>query len=313
MRTFGFLELDAVLAVARRRNFRVAATDLGMSRSALSHVIADLETRLGVRLFNRTTRSVSLTQVGAQFVGDVTSPLGEIRGAMEKAGAQRSTPAGTLRINSSAGAARQVMGPILIEYLRRFPGMNVDIVTEGRMVDVVRDGFDAGIRLMESVPEDMIAMPVGIDQRFAVVGSPDYLKDKARPRSPTDLSQYACIRSRMPSGDIYRWEFERHGEKLTFDGRGPLTLDDPDLMLQAARAGLGFAYVTEFNAAADLAAGSLVRVLEDWTPAFPGLAFYYPSRSYLSAGLRGLIDLIRDSEPMSSAATVPPFPSKTVD
>ena len=159
MRSSGLIELDAVLAVARHRGFRAAATELGMSRSALSHAIAALEAKLGVRLFNRTTRSVSLTETGEQFVSGVAPALGQIREAMERAGSHRETPAGTLRINTSAGAARQ-MEPIVFEYLRRYPDMTVDIVTEGRLVDIVVDGFDAGVRLAEQVPRDMIAVPL---------------------------------------------------------------------------------------------------------------------------------------------------------
>jgi DNA-binding transcriptional LysR family regulator len=293
MRSSGLIELDAVLAVARHRSFRMAATELGISRSALSHAVAALEAKLGVRLFHRTTRSVSLTEAGEQFVAGVAPALGQIREAMEQAGSHRETPAGTLRINTSAGAARQMMEPIVFEYLRRYPDMTVDIVTEGRLVDIVVDGFDAGVRLKEMVPQDMIAVPLGPDQRFAVVGSPAYFEVHPKPCTPADLAQHHCIRSRQPSGGIYRWEFERHGETLAIDGEGPLILDEPNLMLAAARAGVGIAYLTEWNVAADLAAGSLVRVLEEWTPPFPGLCLYYPGRQHVPAGLRAMIDLIR--------------------
>src|ERR1700734_3810980 len=158
MKTSGLGELEAVLAVARRRNFRAAATELGVSTSALSHAVAGLESRIGVRLFNRTTRSVSLSEAGAQFVDSVAPALSTIRVAIEQAGSFRDTPAGTLRINTSTGAARQVM-PLLLEYLRRYPEMKLDLVTEGRMIDIVVEGFDAGIRLAEIVPQDMIAVP----------------------------------------------------------------------------------------------------------------------------------------------------------
>ena len=297
MRSSGLIELDAVLAVARHRGFRAAATELGMSRSALSHAIAALEAKLGVRLFHRTTRSVSLTEAGEQFVSGVAPALGQIREAMARAGSHRDTPAGTLRINTSAGAARQ-MEPLVFEYLRRYPDMTIDIVTEGRLVDIVIDGFDAGVRLAELVPRDMIAVPLGPDQRFAVVGSPVYFKQHPKPRTPADLSRHRCIRSRLPSGGIYRWEFERHGEALAIDGEGPLILDEPNLMLAAARAGFGLAYLTEWNVAADLAAGSLVRVLDEWTPPFRGLSLYYPGRRHVPAALRAMIDLIREKAVM---------------
>ena len=294
MRASGLTELEAVLAVARHRSFRLAATELGMSTSALSHTIAALETRIGVRMFNRTTRSVSLSEAGEQFVATVTPAVTAIRGAIEQASSQHQVPSGTLRINTSAGAAQQVMTPIILEYLRRYPQMKVDIVTEGRLIDIVREGFDAGIRLAESVPRDMIAVPFGPEQRFAVVGAPAYFAELPPPRSPADLAAHRCIRSRLPSGGIYRWEFERHGESLSVDVHGPLTLDEPALMLEAARAGVGLTYLTEWNVAADVAAGRLQRVLKDWTPPFPGLCLYYPGRRHVPAGLRALIELIRE-------------------
>jgi DNA-binding transcriptional LysR family regulator len=294
MLSSGLADLDAVLAVARHRNFRAAATDLGVSRSALSHAIAAVEARLGVRLFHRTTRSVSLTQAGEQFVADIAPAVADIRGAMEKAGSQRDTPAGLLRINTSTGAARQVMGPILLEYLRRYPDMILDIVTENRLIDIVVEGFDAGFRLAELVPQDMIAIPVGPELRFAVVATPGYFAAHGTPGNPSDLLAHRLIRMRLPSGAIYRWEFERHGEAIEIDAPGPLILDEPNLMIDAARAGVGIAYLSEWNVAFDLAAGTLVRALEDWTPPFPGLCLYYPGRRHVPAGLRALIDLIRE-------------------
>ena len=294
MRTSGLTELEAVLAVARQRSFRAAATELEMSTSALSHTVAALETRLGVRLFNRTTRSVSLSEAGEQFVASVAPALSAIRDAVEQASSRRLTPAGTLRINTSPGAARQVMTPLILEYLRRYPEMMVDIVTEGRLVDIVVDGFDAGIRLAESVPQDMIAVPFGLAQRLVVVGAPAYFARHAPPRSPGELLAHRCIRYRLASGAIWRWEFERHGESLDVDVQGPLTLDDSTLMLEAARAGVALAYLSDWNVAEDLAQGRLQCVLEDWTPPFDGLCLYYPGRRHVPAGLRALIELIRE-------------------
>lgn len=293
MKTSGLSELEAVLAVARHRNFRAAATELGVSTSALSHAVAGLESRIGVRLFNRTTRSVSLSEAGAQFVDSVAPALSTIRVAIEQAGSFRDTVSGLLRINTSAGAARQVM-PVFIEFLQRYPEMRLDIVTEGRLIDIVAEGFDAGIRLAETVPQDMIAVPFGDTQRFAVVGSPSYFARHKPPRTPGDLHAHQCIGTRMPSGAIYHWEFERHGEALRIDAKGPLLLDDPGLTQQAARAGLGLAYMSEWNVAADLQAGTLIRVLEAWTPPLDGLCLYYPGRRHAPAGLRALIDLIHE-------------------
>jgi DNA-binding transcriptional LysR family regulator len=294
MRTSALTELEAVLALARRRSFRAAAAELGVSTSALSHTIAALETRIGVRLFNRTTRSVSLTEAGEQFVADVAPAVSAIRNAMEQAGSHRDTPSGTLRINTSAGAAHQLMTPIILEYLRRYPDVKVDIVTEGRFVDIVADGFDAGIRLAENVPRDMIAVSLGPTQRFAVVGAPAYFAEHPVPSTPHDLAAHRCIRIRLSSGRVYPWEFERRGEVLSVDVQGPLILDDAELMLEAARAGVGLIYLSEWNVAADLADGSLERVLEGWTPSFPGLCLYYPGRRHVPAVLRALVDLIRE-------------------
>jgi DNA-binding transcriptional LysR family regulator len=293
MKTSGLGELEAVLAVARRRNFRAAAAELGVSTSALSHAVAGLESRIGVRLFNRTTRSVALSEAGAQFVDSVAPALSAIRVAIEQAGNFRDTVSGMLRINTSTGAAKQVMA-LLIEFLERYPEMRLDIVTEGRLIDIVADGFDAGIRLAETVPQDMIAVPFGDTQRFAVVGSPAYFARHKPPRTPGDLHVHRCIGTRMPSGAIYQWEFERHGEVVRIDAKGSLMLDEPGLTQQAARAGLGLAYLSEWNVATDLHAGTLVRVLEGWTPPFDGLCLYYPGRRHVPAGLRALIDLIRE-------------------
>ena len=294
MHKSGLVELEAVVAVARRGNFRAAAADLGMSSSALSHAVRGLEARLGVRLFNRTTRSVSLSAAGEQFVAGVAPALSDIRGAMEAVNRHRDTPAGTLRLNTSAGAARRILAPIVLEYLRRYPEMKVDLVTEGRLIDIVVDGFDAGIRMAETVPGDMIAVPIGGTLRFAVVAAPAYFADRPQPRTPGDLMAHRCIRTRMPSGVIYRWEFERRGEALALDVPGPIILDEPTLMIEAALAGLGVAYQWEWSVLADIAAGRLARVLEDWTPSFPGLALYYPGRRHVPAGLRAFIELVRE-------------------
>ena len=286
-------ELNAVIAVARRGAFRAAALELGMSSSALSHAVAGLEARLGVRLFNRTTRSVSLSEAGEQFVAQVAPAVSEIREAMEAVNRHRDTPAGTLRINTSVGAARMILTPLVLEYLRLYPDMRVDLVTEGRLIDIVVEGYDAGIRIAEAVPRDMIAVPIGGPVRSIVVGSPAYFAGRSRPQAPGELLQHECIRARMASGRIYRWEFERRGETLEVDVPGALTLDETTLMHEAVLAGVGLGYLSEWTVAVDVAAGRLVQVLDDWTPAYPGLCLYYPGRRNVPAGLRAFIDLIR--------------------
>lgn len=295
----GLTEFDAVVAVAKLGSFRAAATELGMSSSALSHAVAALEARLGVRLFNRTTRSVSATDAGEQFIGRIAPALAEIGGAIEGINSHRDTPTGTLRINTSAGAARMVLTPIILEYMRRYPEMRVVLVTEGRFVDIVGQGFDAGIRIAEAVPQDMIAVPIGGDIRMVVVGSPDYFEGKSRPIVPADLLSHHCIRARMATGAVWHWEFERHGEAVKIDVRGSLTLDEMTLILEATLAGAGLSYLNEWVVRDHIAAGSLIPVLEDWSPPYPGLCLYYPGRRHVPAGLRALSDLIREVKPQS--------------
>jgi DNA-binding transcriptional LysR family regulator len=297
MHKSGLVELDAVVAVSRRGSFRAAAVDLGMSPTALSHAVNGLEARLGVRLFNRTTRSVSLSEAGEQFIARIAPALSEIRSAMEGVNSLRDKPTGTLRINSSVGAARQILVSVVLEYLRRYPDMKVDLVTEGRLIDIVAEGFDAGIRTRDVVPGDMIAVPFGANQRFVVVGSPAYFDENPPPRTPGDLTRHRCIRARWPSGGMYHWEFAQGSEMLNIEVPGVLTLDQPTLMREAALAGAGLAYLRQVWIAQDIAAGRLVRVLNKWMPSSPTLCLYYPGRRNIPASLRAFIDVAREIEP----------------
>lgn len=294
MHKSGMIELEVVIAVARHGSFRAAAGDLGMSPTAVGHAVAGLEARLGVRLFNRTTRSVSLSAAGADFVAKVAPALSDIQAAMETVNSHRDTPRGTLRINSSISGARQVLVPVVLEYLDRYPDMQVELIADKRLIDIVVEGFDAGIRPAESIPRDMIAIPLGATLTFAVVGSPAYFARHPRPVVPGDLAAHRGIRARMPNGSVFRWEFERDGETLDIDVPGPLILNEADLMLEAALAGAGLTYLPEWVVADAVAGGRLVRVLADWTPPLPGLCLYYPGRRHLPAGLRAFIDLIRE-------------------
>ncbi|KQO76163.1 LysR family transcriptional regulator [Rhizobium sp. Leaf262] len=287
-------ELEAVLAVSSQGGFRAAARELGISSSSLSQQVATLEARMGVRLFNRSTRSVVLSAAGEQFVASVGPALEAIRGAVEHVDEHRADATGTLRINTSVGATRMILTPLILEYMRRNAQMAVEIVTEGALVDVNAKGFDAGIRIREAVPADMVVVPISDNIRPAIVASPDYFRRYERPQVPADLQKHCCIRARMASGTIYRWEFERRGESFTLDVPGKLVLDDSDLMLRAVRDGGGLAYLNEWQVRDDLAAGRLEQVLSDWTPPYPGLCLYYPGRRNIPAKLRRLVDLIHE-------------------
>lgn len=287
-------ELEAIASVARHGGFRAAARELGMSSSALSHAVAALEQRLSVRIFNRTTRSVTLSEAGERFVADIGPALAAIDRAIEDAGMTSGAVSGVLRLNMAPGAARILLVSLILEYRRRYPDVEVEIVTDNALVDVIGKGFDAGIRLADAVPTDMVAIPIVSTLRSLVVGSPGYFSDHPRPVVPADLLQHRCIRARMAGGRLYRWEFERHGQAMLIDAPGTLTLDASDLMLSAALEGAGLAYISESSIADHVAAGRLVTVLEDWSPPYPGLSLYFAQRRQMPARLRALIDLIRE-------------------
>lgn len=294
-------DLDAILAIARRASFRAAALDLGMSTTALSNAVAKLEASLGVRLFNRTTRSVSLTDAGRTFVEQVGPALEDIHSAIDAVRSQQATPSGTLRINTFATAAREILSPLVLEFLRLHPQVHVDLVTEGRLVDIVAEGFDLGVRTADLVPSDMIAVPLGRPQRHAVVGSPAYLAKHGRPRVPPDLLGHRCVRARLPNGALYRWQFTKRGQTVHIDVSGPITLDEPSLARAAVSAGIGLGFFMEPDVRADIEAGRLVRVLEDWTPPLARLCLYYPGRRNLSAAVKAFVALARELGAKSGA------------
>jgi len=295
MSNHGLIEFDAVLAIARRGSFRAAALELGVSTTALSNLIGKLERRLGVRLFNRTTRSVSLTDAGRTFVDQVGPAVRTLHDAMGVARSQQETPSGTIRINAFATGAREILRPLLLRFLRRYPQVHIDLVTEGRIVDIVDAGFDLGLRSADLVPSDMIAVPVGPPRSFAVVASPAYFKANGSPRVPPDLLRHACLRIRLPNGALHRWQFEKGGQPVQIDVQGPITLDEASLARIAALDDLGIGYFMESDVREDIGAGRLHRVLEDWTPPLAPLCLYYPSRRNPSAAFKALIDMARGS------------------
>ncbi|MFZ6647776.1 LysR substrate-binding domain-containing protein [Undibacterium sp. TJN25] len=294
MKRAGLIELNAVVAVAAQRSFRKAAAELGMSPSALSHAVSSLEERMGVRLFNRTTRSVALSEAGAQFLARVSPALEQITDAMAGVNEFRDTPSGTIRLNASEGAAQILLAPVVLEFLRRYPDMQVDIVTEGRMVDIVAEGFDAGIRAAEHVPLDMVAVDCSPPIRFVVAGAPSYFAGRARPQTPGDLHSHTCIRTRLPGGALYRWEFQRGADKIEIDPAGPLTLDNHHLMTAAAVQGAGLIWTSEWHVAELVAAGKLETVLQPWSPQSSCLRLYYPTHRHVPAGMKAFLEILRE-------------------
>jgi len=288
-----FNDLRALLAVATHRSFRKAADELGVAPSTLSHVIRSLEEQLDVRLFHRTTRSVSPTEAGAAFLNQLVPALGGIDSALQTLASFRGGVAGTVRINAHRVAAHFLVTQVMPRLLARHPDVELDIVTEGRLVDIVKEGFDAGVRLAEAVPRDMITVPLGGLRRFICVAAPAYLDGRPEPQTPEDLKAHRCIRHRMPSGKIYRWEFERRGSEIAVDVAGSLALDDQDLMVEAAAAGAGIAYVVDLAAKQHLASGRLRTVLEDWCPPSNGLTLYYSGHRRVPPTLRALLDVAR--------------------
>lgn len=289
-----FGDLQAFLAIVAHRSFRRAADELGLSPSSLSHMMRVLETRMGVRLLNRTTRSVAPTEAGARLAEALRPALAGIDTALEAVDTYRGGPSGTLRINTGPQAARLLLTTVVPAFLQKNPGVALDLVNEGRLVDIVADGFDAGIRLREAVPQDMAIVPFGGSSRFIAVASPAYVAAHGMPATPHDLAAHDCIRLRLPSGKLYRWEFERRGEELAIEVAGALTLDDTALMAEAAAAGLGIAYVPELEARTRIRSGALVEVLPDWCPDIDGLCLYYPGHRHVPAALRAFIAVLRE-------------------
>ncbi|KRD31759.1 hypothetical protein ASE36_21875 [Rhizobium sp. Root274] len=287
-------ELTAFVAVAQSGGFRAAARRCNLSPSALSHSVANLETRLNVQLFHRSTRNVSLTDAGQRFFSRLGPALQEIEQAIEELGDFSATPSGTIRINADATAAEQVPRPMLLKFMASYPGVQIEIVSERRLVDIAEHGFDCGIRSSEIVSEDMIAISLGPMQQHVVVAAPSYLEMAAPLRSPADLTYHRCIQLRMPNGRLYRWEFEHRGEALVVETKGSLILDSSRLILAATLDGYGLGYLTRWMAGPALDQGLLVQALPEWTPPYPGLCLYYPRHRHLSATMRAFVTYLRE-------------------
>jgi DNA-binding transcriptional LysR family regulator len=288
-------DLAVFLAIARQGSFRRAAAELGVTPSALSHSLRLVEERIGIRLINRTTRSLALTDAGARLFARINPAFLDINDAIDELNRFRDTPFGTLRLNVPRICARIVLMPIITRFLVAFPDIQLELVISDALADVVAEGFDAGIRFGDRIARDMIAVPIGPRHAFAVVATPDYFARFGKPLTPRDLAGKPCIRYRFMSGTLYDWEFERGGEEIAVEVDGPLTLSEQDVMLDAALNGTGMAYLFEEQARGHLKSGALVRVLEDWCPYYPGFYLYYPSRRQMPSALRAFIDFTRTS------------------
>lgn len=294
MHRTGLTELEVVLAVAHKQSFRAAARELGMSATAVSNAVAGLENRLKVRLFNRSTRSVALTDEGRRYVERIAPALAEIQRASEEIASEPGVPRGTLRINAPNECATLLFEPLIREYIQRYPQMRLEMTSEPRMVDIVAEGFDAGIRLAESVPLDMIAVPLTSQARMLIVATPDYLARHGKPQSPDDLRHHHLIGMRMSHGGIYHWELQQNQQKFSVTVPPRIILNEMRAIHLAALSGIGLAFISDWFINKDLATGTLVSVMDEWCPSFGGLQLYYPGRRLVPAGLRAFIDLAKE-------------------
>lgn len=290
-------DLVAFLAVVRERSFTRAAAKLGVSPSALSHTLRTLEARLDVRLLNRTTRSVSPTQAGERLWQALGPHFDGIAAELDALREARAKPAGTLRISATDYAANAILLPKLAGFLSRYPDIAVEISIDDRLVDIVAEGFDAGVRDGDLVARDMIAVRIGPDLRMAVVGAPAYFKKHPPPKTPQDLTGHNCINLRLPTrGGLYAWEFQKGKRRLNVHVQGQLVVNKADALLNAALSGVGLAYVLEEVARPWIKDRRLVCVLQDWCPPFPGLHLYYPSRRQASPAFTVLVDALRQAK-----------------
>ncbi|MCO7612813.1 MULTISPECIES: LysR family transcriptional regulator [Pseudomonas chlororaphis group] len=286
--------LTAFITIAEHRSFSAAARVLGVSSSALSHSLRNLEARLQMRLFNRTTRSVALTEAGQQLLNGVRPLMSDLAAVIEQVTSTRISPSGSIRISASESSIRPLIEHVVADFVERYPNIHIEFVVDSRLQDIVGDGFDAGIRLLDDVPRDMVAIRFGPDLRFAAVASPAYLARHPAPQEPQDLKHHRCIRFRFTSGGLFRWDFKHAEQSVSLDVPGPLTLDNINLMVAAALAGTGIAWVPQTTVAEYLAAGRLVQLLAPWSPSYSGLCLYYPANRHPPIALRLFAEAVRD-------------------
>lgn len=290
----GLSELTAFIMIAEQQSFRAAAGVLGISPSALSHAMRNLEAKLSVRLFNRTTRSVALTEAGEQLLGRVRPAMASLEDAINEVASARNRPTGTIKISTSEAAVLPLIRHVLPEFLECYPDIRVEFVVDARYIDIVAQGFDAGIRLYEDVPQDMIAVQFQPDMVLAVVASPEYLQRYGIPKEPHDLTQHRCIRVRFEGGALLEWELVQRGRNVHVHVDGPLTLGNLNLAMEAALAGIGIAWIPVSDVSEHLDAGRLVRLLPEWSPSFSGLSLYYPANRHPPTALRLFVEAVRN-------------------
>src|SRR3984957_18573872 len=294
--------LRALLCVAEKRGFRAAAAELRLTPSAVSQAVRALEERVGVQLLQRTTRSVGMTEAGDRFVAQGRPAMSSISEALDALSDLRDRPAGNLRLTVPRASYPEILKPRIAAFLREYPDIRVDIRADDALADIVADGFDAGLRIGETIEHEMVAVRVSEDQRVAVVASPAYLATRGRPQRPRDLGAHECINLRLPtSGVIYRWEFTDNGKDLEVAVNGRLTVDDAQMVVDAAVGGVGLAYVFESMVRDHLSTKRLVRVLDEDCPPFPGYFLYYPSRTNVAPKLRAFVDFMRHRPSGTSA------------
>lgn len=286
-------DLRLLSSIAKHLSFRQASQELGVSASAISHAVRAVEAKVGVRLFSRTTRSVALTPAGRQLLERIAPALQDIAQALDGINEFRDSPQGLIRINAPRPAGELVLAPLVSKFLKQYPRAQIELVLDDAFVDIVREGYDAGVRYGESLHQDMVAVALGPPQRFVVVAAPALVEQYGRPLSPRDLLDRPCVGLRFPSGARYQWEFEKNGERMEVDITGRLTVGEMPLVRQAAMDGLGYAYMYAQYAHSGLTSGQLVSVLDDWCPAVPGFFLYYPSRRLAPATLRAFVDTVK--------------------
>ena len=293
-----YQDLAAFIVVAREGSFTRAAAQLGVTPSALSHAIRGLEERIGLRLLNRTTRSVTTTEAGQRLCEQLEPHFLDIQSAIDQVGELRDAPSGTVRISASSHAIDTLLWPRLQPLLERYPDIRLELSADSRLVDIAADRFDAGVRLGEQLAPGMVAVRIGPDLRMAAVAAPSYLAGRQPPVTPQELAGHRCINLRfLTQGDLYAWEFEQNDRETRVQVEGPLVVDNIDHALRAAVDGVGIAYVMRDRVEALLASGALVQVLEDWSPPFSGYHLYYPSRRRPSQAFSLVVDALRSECP----------------